>query len=230
MHPVLMRSAARLAFVVALASAGAHAQQRDTPERFGAWQLASGRHQGEMVLWSRAQGTVASPDVCRWFAVDGLPEPIPPAEAAAIRAARSACLILSCMPEHDRRPPRYEAILVLFGATGPAYDKLPGGAPRLDAQVRLRLDDGQLPLSVGLIEPIHVQRLQKGNLSLVPFRAAPIERAALERVLKSRSAAALPVNQFFAAYVWVIPFTSGAYAFDLSGGAAALARLDERCR
>ena len=225
-----MRALSRLALVLALASASAHAQQRGAPERFAEWHFAGGSTQGETVLWSRAQNTVASPDVCRWFAVDGLPEHIPPAEAAAIRMARAACMILSCTPGQNGHPPRYEAKLVLFGATGAAYEVLPRGAPRLTALVHLRLDDGPLPLSVGLIEPIHVQRLRSGKWSLVPFRAAPIERAVLERILKARRAAALPVNQFFAAYIWVIPFTSGAYSFDLSGGTVALARLDELCR
>lgn len=205
----------------------ARAETSQPVETIGQWRLATGLRDNASMLWSAATGTAAKPDFCRG---DGRePETFTPAEVAALRDKRAACLILTCKPERGQ-PPRYEATLLLFGALGLAYDELPRGSPRMRAEVVLRLDDGPLALRVGLVSPIVVQRLPKGSWSLVPFNAAPIERRALERILKSRKAAAMPVNQFFAAYIWVIPFTSAAYSFDLSGGAAALTRLDERCR
>jgi hypothetical protein len=225
-----MRRIAIIGMSFALAGSGvAFAEEARPVETIRQWHFAGGLFQDGFVVWTRATGTAAAPDLCRDFALGTRREGFTPAEAAAIRRERAACLILTCTPDPGR-PPRYEATLLLFGAAGAAYEKVPRGSPPLRAQVVLRLDDGPLPLSVGLIAPLPVQRVPKGSWSLVPFRAAPIERGALERILKSLKATAMPVNQFFAAYIWVIPFTSAAYSFDLAGGAEALARLDARCQ
>ncbi len=223
-----MRFLPLLASVIAFAAAaGARAEQPSTIESFGQWHLAAEPEQRGWTLWSRARGTVTTPDVCH----GPTPEKVPPAEAAAIRRDRAACLIFHCAPINGGEPVRYEATVLVFGATGQAYDELPRGAPRLRARITLQLDDGPLALDVGLVSPLEVEPIaEKGAWSLVPFRVSPIGRRALERILKSRRAVLRPINQFFGAYIWVVPFTSGAYTFDLSGGAAALARLDERCQ
>ncbi len=226
-----MRTAALLVIATVLASAGpAFAEQTGTVETFGRWRIAWSPRDRATIAWAQADGTVAAPDICRGFVERIWPEKFSQADAAAIRRQRAACIVLSCMPARGSWPPRYEAIIVLFGATGAAYEALPRGQARLRPEIMLRLDGRRLALDIGLIAPIPVEKFANGSWSLVPFRAAPIQRATLEQILGGRRAVAPPVNQFFAAYIWVVPFTSGAYTFDLSGGAAALARLDERCR
>ncbi len=52
-------------------------------------------------------------------------------------------------------------------------------------------------------------------ISVIAVASPVIDRAGRER---------------FAAYIRMVRYAIGAYTFDPSGGAAALARLDERCR
>lgn len=224
-----MRAAALLAFAAALSAAGpAFAEQAGTIESFGRWRIAWSPRDRATIVWTQADGTVAKPDICLGFVEGTWPEKFPPGEAAAIRRQRAACVVLSCTPPRGSWPSRYDLTLILFGATGPAEDHRRGQVLR--ATVTLLLDDGPLVLSVGLTTPVPVDESAKPRVDLIHFPAAALNRSIVERILHSRSARVPAIRERFAAYIWAIPYAIGAYAFDLSGGPAALARLDERCR
>lgn len=224
-----MRAAALLAFAAALSAAGpVSAEQAGAIESFGRWRIAWSPRDRATLAWAQADGTVAAPDVCRGFVEGTWPETFPPAEAAAIRRQRAACLVLSCQPARDPQRRRYDLTLVLFGATGPAEEHRRGLVLR--AKMTLLLGDGPLVLDVGLTTPVPVDKAAKPRVDLILFPVAALERATVDRLFHSPTARVPAIRERFAAYIWAIPYTIGAYAFDLSGGAAALARLDERCR
>ncbi len=224
-----MRTAAFLAIAINLTAAGpVFAEQAETIESFGRWRIAWSPRDRATIAWTQAEGTIAAPDLCRGFVEGTWPETFPPAVAAAIRRQRAACLVLSCQPAGGTARRRYDLTLILFGATGPAEDHRRGLVLR--AKVTLLLGDGPLALNVGLTTPVPVDTAAEPRVDLILFPVAALERATVERLFHSPTARVPAIRERFAAYIWAIPFTIGAYAFDLAGGAAALARLDERCR
>lgn len=228
-HAVPMRRIANLAALIALlAAAPALGEQPGPIEAFGGWRLAWAPREGAWTAWTQASGTVTAPDVCRGFVENTWPEKFPPGEAAAIGRGRAACMVLACKPADRSGPRRYDLTLILFGRTGPAEDHRPGLVLR--GAVRLVLSDGPLTLDVGLTTPVPVNEAAKPRTDLILFPAAALERSVVERLLRSRTLRVPAIRERFAAYIWAIPYTIGAYAFDLAGGPQALARLDERCR
>ena len=140
MHAGPMRVVAHLAVAIALAQgASARAEQPGPVESIGPWRLAIDSHRRSWMLWIQARGTVATADLCRDLALGTRPEKSTSAEIAAIRRERTGCLILSCEADRSGGPPRYEATVVLFGATGAAYDEVPPGRAALRPEVVLRL-------------------------------------------------------------------------------------------
>lgn len=225
----MMRAAALLVIATGLSAAGpVSAEQAGTIESFGRWRIAWSPRDRATIAWTQADGTIAAPDICRGFVEGTWPAKFPPAEAAALRRQRAACLVLSCAEGRGTWPRRYDLTLVLYGAIGLAEEHRRGLVLR--GKITLILNDGPVALNVGLTTPVPVEEFAKPRLDLILFPVAALERTLVERILRSGSARVPAIRERFAAYIWAIPYTIGAYAFDLSGGAAALARLDERCR
>lgn len=224
-----MRTATLLAIAINLTAAGpVFAEQAGTIESFGRWRISWSPRDRATIAWTQADGTIAAPDLCLGFVEGTWPERFPPAEAAAIRRQRAACLVVSCQPARGSQRRRYDLTLVLFGATGPAEDHRRGLVLR--AKVTLLLGNGPLVFDVGLTTPVPVDKAAKPRVDLILFPVAALKRATVERLFHSPTARVPTIREHFAAYIWAIPYSIGAYAFDLTGGAAALARLDEHCR